>query len=158
MFDNEEVLDSLSELAAALTVEERRQVAMHMVVPGEYVDNAGEVWASIVNPADRFRFQKSIQDLLTGNSKIHDMSYRALDKTGEYVVCSCKGFLIDDDEGKPVYFAGTIDNHGIATEYDPITNLYTRYKLLNDLKEYQERKEKYMILMVGALNLLFLYA
>jgi CRP-like cAMP-binding protein len=32
MFDNEEVLDSLSELAVTLTVEERRQVAMHMVV------------------------------------------------------------------------------------------------------------------------------
>ena len=32
MFDNEEVLDNLSELAVTLTVEERRQVAMHMVV------------------------------------------------------------------------------------------------------------------------------
>ena len=32
MFDNEEVLDNLSELASALSVEERRQVAMHMVV------------------------------------------------------------------------------------------------------------------------------
>ncbi len=121
-------------------------------LPGEYVDNAGEVWASIINPADRFRFQKSLQDLIAGNTKIHDMSYRALDRTGEYVVCSCKGFLIEDDDGHPVYFAGTIDNHGIATEYDPITNLYTRYKLLNDLKDFQERKEKYMMLMVGLCN------
>ena len=32
MFDNEEVLDNLSELAVTLSVEERRQVAMHMVV------------------------------------------------------------------------------------------------------------------------------
>ena len=32
MFDNEEVLDNLSELASALSVEERRQVTMHMVV------------------------------------------------------------------------------------------------------------------------------
>ncbi len=32
MFDNEEVLESLSELAVTLTVEEKRQVAMHMVV------------------------------------------------------------------------------------------------------------------------------
>lgn len=32
MFDNEEVLDSLSELAVTLSVEERRQVALQMVV------------------------------------------------------------------------------------------------------------------------------
>ena len=32
MFDNEEVLESLSELAVTLTVEEKRQVAMNMVV------------------------------------------------------------------------------------------------------------------------------
>ena len=32
MFDNKEVLESLSELAVTLTVEEKRQVAMHMVV------------------------------------------------------------------------------------------------------------------------------
>lgn len=32
MFDNEEVLDNLSELAVTLSLEERRQVAMHMVV------------------------------------------------------------------------------------------------------------------------------
>ena len=32
MFDNEEVLENLSELSETLTVEEKRQVAMHMVV------------------------------------------------------------------------------------------------------------------------------
>ena len=32
MFDNEEVLDHLSELAVTLTVEEKRQIAMQMIV------------------------------------------------------------------------------------------------------------------------------
>ena len=129
-----------------------KSCADRFALPGEFVENAGEVWASIVNPSDRFRFQKSLQDLLDGNSKVHDISYRARDKSGEYVVCSCKGFIIDDNEGKPVYFAGTIDNHGIATEYDPVTNLYTRYKLLTDLKDFKNRKEDYIILMIGLCN------
>ena len=31
-----------------------------------------------------------------------------------------------DDDGNPMYFAGTIDNHGIASDYDSITALYTK--------------------------------
>jgi EAL domain-containing protein (putative c-di-GMP-specific phosphodiesterase class I)/GGDEF domain-containing protein len=89
---------------------------------------------------------------MEGTSDEHSMTYRAMDKTGEYVACTCKGRVIKDDDGNPVYFAGTIENHGVASEYDHITNLFTRFKLLAHLRDLKAQKKKYNILFIGLCN------
>ncbi len=118
-------------------------------MPSEYMEHADAIWEEKIHPNDRARYRKSIDELLKGNSLKHAMTYRVKDKTGEYVACSCCGQVIKDDDGKPLYFAGTIDNHGIASEYDPTTNLFNSYKLISTLAEYKEDKIKYAILFVG---------
>jgi diguanylate cyclase (GGDEF)-like protein/PAS domain S-box-containing protein len=118
-------------------------------MPSEYMENADVIWEERLHPNDKARYRKSINDLMDGKISSHEMTYRVKNKTGEYVACSCKGQIIKDDDGTPLYFAGTIDNHGIASDYDSVTNLFTSYKLINTLREYKEDKTKYSILFVG---------
>lgn len=121
-------------------------------LPSERMEDAGNIWLEHIHPMDKARYQQSIEDLFSGRSSSHDMVYRALNKGGEYVACTCKGTIIKDDDGKPIYFAGTIDNHGIASEYDSVTALYTKDKLLDTLADYKEERQRYYILFVGMYN------
>ena len=77
-------------------------------LPSNYMQNAGNIWAEHVHPEDREGYLKSIDDIFQGKQNGHDMRYRALDKDGKYVVCTCRGVVIRDNEGNPEYFGGAI--------------------------------------------------
>ncbi len=121
-------------------------------LPGEIMQGAGEIWAKHIHPMDIEEYTRQINAIFSGQTDNHNMTYRAMDKTGEYVACTCKGQIIKDDEGNPIYFAGTIDNHSIASEYDHITNLFTRFKLLGHLRDLKNQKKEYNILFLGLCN------
>jgi EAL domain-containing protein (putative c-di-GMP-specific phosphodiesterase class I)/GGDEF domain-containing protein len=121
-------------------------------LPGEIMHGAGEIWAKHIHPMDLEEYNRQINAIFSGEADHHSMTYRAMDKTGEYVACTCKGQIIKDDDGNPIYFAGTIDNHSIASEYDHITNLFTRFKLLGHLRELKTKKKEYNILFLGLCN------
>lgn len=118
-------------------------------LPGEYMEGAGKIWEEHIHPEDRKRYREDINEVFTGKKKSHDIEYRARDKNGNYVVCSCSGVVIDDEEGRPSFFAGTITNHGIIDNVDPTTNLYNLYEFLHALKILREREQKYTVLLLG---------
>lgn len=121
-------------------------------LPGVEMKGAGLIWEECIHPMDRERYHNSIVDLFEGRIDKYDMVYRAKNKSGNYVACTCTGTVIRGEDGEALYFVGTIDNHGIANEYDSVTALYTKQKLLETLREYRENREKYYILFVSAYN------
>ena len=118
-------------------------------LPGEVMEHAGQIWEEHIHPNDREEYHRQIMEIFEGKADAHDMVYRAMNRDGNYVVCTCKGSVITDDDGTPLYFAGTIDNHGIANEYDPITNLLSRAKLIEKMKSLKEEKIPYNILFLS---------
>lgn len=118
-------------------------------LPGEYMDDAASIWEEHVHPEDRKRYREAIDAVFTGHARNFDMEYRAKDKNGNYVVCSGSAVVIDDDEGRPSYFAGTITNHGIIDNVDPATSLYNLYEFLHALKISRDREIKTRVLLVG---------
>lgn len=118
-------------------------------LPGEYMEDAGNIWAQHIHPEDRRRYQEDIDAVFSGRKKNHEMEYRAMDKNGNYVVCTCSGVVIEDDTGSPAFFAGTITNQGTIENIDPTTNLYNLYEFLNALRLLRERGKKYRVLLVG---------
>ena len=118
-------------------------------MPGEYMENAYEIWTEHVHPEDRERFTEEMDRVYAGEQDSHSMEYRARGKDGNYVVCVCKGQMVRDEEGKPAYFAGTISNHGIIDNIDPATNLYNLYEFMHALQLIRERKNKAIVLMIG---------
>lgn len=118
-------------------------------LPGEYMEDAGTIWAQHIHPEDRQRYQEDIDAVFSGRKKNHELEYRAMDKNGNYVVCTCSGVVIEDEAGNPEFFAGTITNRGTIENIDPTTNLYNLYEFLNALRLLRERGKKYRVLLVG---------
>lgn len=118
-------------------------------MPSEYMENAGTIWESHIHPEDRQRYREDIDAVFAGRKKSHDVEYRAKDRNGNYITCSCNGVVIDDEEGNPTFFAGTITSQGVINNIDPTTQLYNLYEFLYAVKGLRERGKKYCVLLVG---------
>ena len=118
-------------------------------LPGEYMAKAGDIWEDHIHPDDRESFHRSIDNIFSGNESGHDMQYRARTRDGSYVVCTCRGVIMRDADGKPHYFGGAITNHGIRSHIDHLTGLRNQYGFFEDLNTVLQRRRKTLFLMLG---------
>lgn len=119
---------------------------------GEYMLNAAYEWSQHIHPADREKFLQDMQELSAGGRTRHSMDYRACNKNGEYVVCTCVGNVIKGEDGESDLFIGSIENHGIADNVDPITNLYNLYQFWTHLRKIEGEWKSLTILLIGINN------
>lgn len=115
-------------------------------LPGEYLENAGEIWANHVHPEDRQKYLDDINAVLSGVKNNHCAEYRAMNKDGEYVICTCKGKVM---RGKPDIFIGSIENHGIAERVDAASGLYNVYEFLQDIRDLKLSGQTAVELLIG---------
>ena len=96
---------------------------------GEYIENAGDMWAAHVHPDDLQAYLDDISAVFSGEKKNHDCQYRARNRMGEYVWVECKGSVIRDAEGNPKIFAGLMTRIDGQSKYDSLTGLLTTSEL-----------------------------
>ncbi len=101
-------------------------------LPGEYIDNSGEVWAEYVHPDDRSVYLKDIGAVLNGVSRYHDCQYRARNRYGQFVWVECKGSVIFDKNGTPELLAGIMTRLDNPNKYDPVTHLLNGYEFFRN--------------------------
>lgn len=118
-------------------------------LPDEYMLNAGLIWAEHVHPDDREMYLKDIEAVFQGKKEVHEMDYRAMNKDGEYVICTCRGHVVKGSDGAPDLFVGTIENHGIMDNVDAVTHLYNIYEFEQFLKKYKDGDRQLTVLMLG---------
>jgi diguanylate cyclase (GGDEF)-like protein len=119
-------------------------------LPGEYMYDAGDIWAQHIHPEDRDAYIADITKVFSGEKSSHSMQYRALSKDGNYVICSCSGLLVKGkDENEPDLFVGTIINHGIVDNIDANTGLFNVYGFLNSVRTLIQQRVQASILMLG---------
>ena len=118
-------------------------------LPSEYMYHAGDLWEERIHPEDRGIYHIGIGDIFAGNASGHDMQYRARKVTGEYDVCTCKGFVLTDSGGKPEYFCGAIRNHGVQGNIDSLTGLRNSYGFFDDIRVSISNSEEIRICMIG---------
>ncbi|MDY5987618.1 MAG: diguanylate cyclase [Lachnoclostridium sp.] len=118
-------------------------------LPGEYMYHAGDIWEQHIHPEDQKSYHESIQDIFSGKNHGHDMQYRARERMGRYVVCTCRGTVMWDENGAPDYFAGTIRNHGVVNNIDPLTGFQNQYGLFEHLNVLYDKQVKASIMMIG---------
>lgn len=121
-------------------------------LPGEYFLDAGNVWAEYVHPDDRQGYLDDIQAVFSGAKKMHDAEYRARNKDGNYVMCNCRGIILRGENGEPDFFIGTLDNHGLIDNIDPVTNLYNGYEFMHELRSCRRQKTEVLVMIVGINN------
>ena len=88
-----------------------------------YMRNAKQEIMSVVYEEDRTMFAKHMQDVMDGKEKVHDIHYRWLDKNGLPVWVNCRGVVLDDEDGKPGYLVGCLNETGNQRRADNVTGL-----------------------------------
>ena len=116
-------------------------------LPGEYIFDFGNVWLQYIHPDDHQIFLKDIEAVFSGRKDFHNTTYRARLKSGQYIVTTCRGYMLRDKDGNPEYFAGTITNHGKIETADPVTGLHNVYTLMDELRRYKTEKRPVSLLM-----------
>ncbi len=126
-----------------------RSIVEEFDLPGEYMHNAEKIWLERIHPDDRELYRKDLEAVFKGEKQNHDVTYRAKNKHGIYIVCTCKGYLLKGNGQGPDIFAGTIYNHGVIDDVDPVTNLYNVYKLMDNLRKCKAAGQPVNLLLVG---------
>ena len=88
-----------------------------------HVRNVKQEIMSVVYKEDRTMFAKHMQAVMDGKEKVHDIHYRWLDKNGLPVWVNCRGVVIDDEDGKPGYLVGCLNETGNQRRADNVTGL-----------------------------------
>ena len=118
-------------------------------LPGEYLHAAGAVWEQHIHPDDRPLYVADIEAVFEGRKLRHDLLYRAWDRHGDYVTCSCRGVVLKGEGAEPDLFAGMITNHGIVENVDPVTGLCNGYEFLRALRASMRSRQHQLVLLVG---------
>lgn len=118
-------------------------------LPGEYMESAGTIWAEHIHPDDREMYLQDILQVFEGKKDRHEMDYRAMNKDGEYVICTCRGHVVKGQDGEPDLFVGSIENHGIMDNVDAVTHLYNIYEFEQFMKMQKESASPVTVLLLG---------
>ena len=121
-------------------------------LPGEYVYRADKVWEVHVHPEDRVTYREHLKTAFEGKRVNPTFEYRAKNKNGEYVACSCRGVVIKDYSGKAAFYACSLINKGIVDNTDPITGLANHYEMFNYMHKLESEREKYILLLVNVID------
>jgi len=121
-------------------------------LPGEYMFDAGKIWESYIHPQDRQMYHEDIEAVFSGQRLVHELEYRVRNRLGEYVVCTCRGVVLKGDGTAPDLFAGTIINHGIVADVDPVTNLHTNGEYTKSIHRIFEERTAVCLIHVGIEN------
>ena len=118
-------------------------------LPNEYMYDAGNIWLECIHPDDRQLYLDDIGAVFNGKSLYHSCQYRAKDANGYYVMCACNGYRLKGQGEEPDLFVGTIQNHGVIENVDPVTSLYNVYEFLNYMRKVQNEATPVDILVLG---------
>lgn len=121
-------------------------------LPGEYFENAGDIWGEHIHPNDREKYFEDIGEVFSRRKERHEMDYRVMNRLGEYVFCTCQGVVLEGKDGKPDLFLGTIENHSIVDNVDATTNLYNIVEFWQNVRKWKEQGIFGAILLIGVDN------
>lgn len=104
------------------------QMVEEFGLPGEIVENAMDLWCEKIHEKDRDLFIKSMEDMRSGKTSSRDIQYRARNVHGEWIWLRCRGSMIEDENGEPNVYVGTITNMSHFDRSDHVTGLPNRFE------------------------------
>lgn len=82
-------------------------------LPNDIMYDLATTWINHIHPDDRQKFIDDFTAAVNGNKPTHDCDYRAMNKDGKYIKCSCHGAPFKDEDGN-LLFAGHMYTLGEA--------------------------------------------
>ena len=132
-------------------------------LPGEFLYDFPAIWLDWLHPDDRERYQQDLRQVLAGKFSGRTQEYRARNRAGEYVVCTCRSHVLRGKNGEPDLLAGVLVNHGITDRLDPVTGLACDEARGVRVGALRQRGEKAVLMKLGVqdfsrVNMLYGYA
>ena len=118
-----------------------KEAVEYFDMPGEYMYGAGKIWEERIHPEDRQIYHDNLARVMNEASDLHEAEYRVRRRDGQYIVCSSKGKVIYDNDGKRTLFVGTIVNHSLGDVYDPVTGMFSMKRFLDVLDDYRSGRK-----------------
>ena len=126
-----------------------KEAVEYFGLPSEYVENTKERWMEKIHPEDQPAYKEELDAVFGGKRSEHNLQYRIKTKNGAYIVCTCRGVLIRDENGVPDYFGGSVKNNDSLSYFDDVSNLRSLYGFLEDLHSAKWNGESIQIMLLG---------
>ncbi len=107
----------------------------------------------VVYPEDFPKLREDLNGILTTNRCTHDLTYRLLSAEGRPVWINCRGNVVRDESGRPLYMAGCINEIGKVQKADNLSGLLGAASLKLHLSQFRNRFPSGFLLRIGLDNL-----
>ena len=105
----------------------------------------------VVHPADCEMLSADLARIAKGEQDTHDMNYRWINRRGEVVWVNCRGRVIKDEKGNPAVMIGRVSEEALRHLYNPLTGLWNKEKLREDMVERLQRPGALLLLDINGL-------
>lgn len=121
-------------------------------IPESEFSNASEVITGFTYYADIPALNEDLERIRQNKSASHDLQYRWLDNQNNAVWINCRGIVLHDDNDKPKYLIGAINEIGNKQKADNISGLLGEVGLQADFLRYYNEETGGFILRLGIDN------
>lgn len=116
-------------------------------------DEALSLYLSYIHPEDLDGYLSEVKKMMDGEIDELNIPYRLKTKSGEYITVGTYSKFIRDEEGKPVFYAGSVVNFHKMNFIEPTTGLYTTVKMIDMMDTYFREHKGYFLLIFGIRDL-----
>lgn len=119
--------------------------AVRFLLPGAEFCNITENLKAVIYPDDFQAVFEDIQLLRENIKQFHDIQYRWLDQEHRTVWINCRGRVTYDENGKPEFLIGCINEVGKKQMADNVSGLLGESSLKRDLVEHDGRLDGFIL-------------
>lgn len=122
------------------------------MIPAYRFHHVLENMKSFVFPEDYPLLIEDLKQLADGKKDFHNLQYRWMDKNGKAVWVNCRGRLLMDEEGKPEFLVGCINEIGKKPQADNASGLLGETSLHHEIGRHNHKRMKGFLLRMGIDN------
>ena len=123
------------------TLRTSQSAVERFMLPNKFMNDAIEHLRRLVYDRDRKLFENHKSKIYDGNEKRYNLLCRLMNRKNHPVWINCRGEVIDDEEGKPHYIIGCMNETGTRQRADNISGLLGEKEMAAYL--YSQPKEKF---------------
>lgn len=111
-----------------------------------------EDWVKTIYPRDVGPVLADLQRVFDGTQTTHNVEYRLLDRKGNRCWISCRGTMIQDDDGQPLLLLGRVSDTVLGQKTDILTGFFNGRKYAEDITASLNRGQSGCLLILGLDN------
>ncbi|MBQ8498135.1 MAG: EAL domain-containing protein [Clostridia bacterium] len=112
---------------------------------------------AVVHPADRKKLKNDLELIISGEKNYHNLDYRWITLEGKTVWINSRGTVLRNENGNEPVMLGRVSEEALRHLYNPLTGLWNKVKLREDLKDILQNQNGYLLLLdidgLAAINL-----